>query len=349
MKTVQMLGGKQMEVVEVPEPEPGDDLVVVKVMASTICGTEAESYQGEAAFPARYQNAGHEAAGVVWRTDTASGVREGDRVAIYAMNGQECGRCRQCLAGNWILCLDRSRRHAGFAGTHAQFVLRREQMCFPLPESVSFEVGAVLLDCVGTPYRAIKRLGVSGRDTVLITGMGPVGAAAAMICRFLGARVIAAEVRAERLALATKLGVDYALNPASDDVLERVREVTEGRGVEVAIDCTGLAGPQVQCLDAATTGGRVALVGVKWERTPEGRRPATTPVRVADHLLQKELTLIGSWYLSPSDYPEVLGLVERGLPVESLITHRFGIGEASAAFGASFDGGGTKVIIDPWG
>lgn len=261
-------------------------------------------------------------------------------MALYAMNKTECGACRQCLRGDWILCERPARPHAGFFGTHAQFVLRRDTMCFRLPESVSFDVGAVLLDCVGTPYRAIRRLAVNGGDTVLITGQGPVGQAAAMICAFLGARVVTAELNDARREHGSGFGVERALNPATDDVRAAVAELTDGRGVDVAIDCTGLAEPQVLCLDAVATGGRVGLVGVK--------ASVETPLRVQDQLLMKELTVLGSWYLSQADYLDLLDLVDRGLPVERLITHRFALADAAEAFRTSFGGDGSKVIIDPW-
>ena len=341
MQVLQLLGSEQMEIVEAAEPEPAGELVVVRVMASTICGSEAPAYHAEGALSARRRNGGHEAAGVVVRTAEGSRLQEGDRVTLYAMNKQECGVCRHCLEGDWILCERPTRAHDGFSGTHAQFVVRREKMCFALPDAIGFDVGAVLLDCVGTPYRAIRRLGVSGADTVLITGQGPVGQSAAMICKFLGARVVTAELNDARRAHGLGFGVDVALNPAEDDVLRRVSELTGGRGVDVAIDCTGLAEPQVLCLDAVATKGRVALVGVK--------ATVETPLRVQDHLLMKELTLIGSWYASASDYLGLLELVERGLPVEQLITHRFPLAEAAEAFRMSFGGGGSKVIIDPWG
>ena len=338
MKAVSMPGRERIEVIDVPEPEPSGESVVVKVLASTICGSEHVTYRGEHDRRPRRLNSGHEAAGIVWKTDGAQRLKEGDRVAIYAAP-EGCGRCAECLVGNWILCLNKASEPDDFIGTHSQFIARREQRCLPLPDDISFEDGAVMLDCVGTPYRAIKRLGINAFDTVLITGMGPIGAAAATICKFLGAVVIAAEISETRLNHAKTLGIDHALNPNVDDVVERVRELTQGRGVSAALDCTGLADGQLLCLEATRTRGRIAFVGVK---------PGTVAVSVMDHLLPKELTLIGTWYLSPAESLEVAELIQRGLPIGKLITHRFGIDEAATAFDTVFGGKGTKVIIDPW-
>ena len=332
MRAVKLLGSEQVEVIDVPEPEPD-----VKVLASTICGSEHVSYRGERELRRRL-NSGHEAAGIVWKTDAASRVQEGDRVTIYAAP-EGCGTCPECLVGNWILCLNKKSEPKEQIGTHAQFIARHEQRCLPLPDDISFEEGAVMLDGVGTPYRAIKRLGINAFDTVLITGMGPIGAAAATICKFLGAVVIAAEINETRLNHAKTLGIDHALNPNVDDVVARTKELTNGRGVSAALDCSGLAEPQVLCLEATRARGRVAMVGIK---------PGTFPASVENHLLPKELTVIGSWYVSPAEALEVAELVQRGLAIKKLITHRFGIEEAPAAYDTAFSGKGTKVIIDPW-
>jgi propanol-preferring alcohol dehydrogenase len=109
--------------------------------------------------------------------------------------------------------------------------------------------------------------------------------------------------------------------------------------VDVALDCSGDETAQIQCLDAAAGGGRVAFVGIKSE---------TTPVAVLRHLIVKELTLIGSWYSSPSEHPEMMALIERGLPAERMITHRFSLEDAPEAFRAFFAGETVKVILDPW-
>jgi threonine dehydrogenase-like Zn-dependent dehydrogenase len=93
-----MLGAERVSVMDVPEPEPSGPLVVVKIMASTICGSEMHSYRGPKAHDS---NGGHEAVGIVWKTDEARYVKEGDRVSLFAQSS--CGRCTHCLAGNWVL------------------------------------------------------------------------------------------------------------------------------------------------------------------------------------------------------------------------------------------------------
>ncbi len=348
MKIVEMLGERRVEVVELPEPEPRDDFVVVKVMASTICGTEARTYHDSRSPDYAHYNSGHEATGIVWKTAPGARIDEGTRVAIHCDLGQHCGRCVNCYRGDWLRCLDPRPIIGDWRGTHAQYILRRESECMALPDDVPFEIGATLVDCAGTPYRGIRRLGVDGFDTVLITGLGPLGSAAAIICHALGATVIATEPSEYRLARAAEYGVDHPINPTGGDALARVMSLTAGRGVDVAMDFTGYTEPQLLCLDGVRSGGAVGFMGLKYDDTPDGPVPRPTPVTVAGHLLPKELTLIGSWCVGPDEYLQLLQLVQKGLPLDRLITHRFSIDDAAKAFDTTFTQQGTKIIIDPW-
>jgi L-iditol 2-dehydrogenase len=331
-----MLGDQRVEVIDLPEPEPHDDFVVVKVLASAICGSERHAYDGE---EQRETNGGHEGAGIVVKAAGAKRVREGDRVTIYS--GRHCGHCQQCLVGNWILCEDTTPPPANrvYIGNHSQYVLKREDMLMPLPEDISFEVGSILQDAVGTPYRLITKLAVTARDTVLVTGQGPLGIAALLLCKHLNARVFVSDVSETRLAVARECGADEALNPASDDLQARILELTGGRGVDVAIDCAGHPTARVAGLDAVRRGGRVGWIGLG---------QTETTINAGQQLILKELQLIGSWYSMPADHAVMIDLVRRGLRVDRMITHRFDIEEAQRAFETFCSTSGTKVIINPW-
>ena len=349
MKIVQFHGDRRVSVEEAPEPEPSDGLAVIKVISSTICGTELAMYTDLTALDGML-NGGHEATGIVWKTAPGSRLKEGARVAIYPDLGDRCGKCANCYRGVWLRCQNLGPRPEGVVGAHAQFAVRREDCCIELPDDISFEQGALLVDCVGTPYRGIRRLGVNGFDTVLITGQGPLGASAAMLCRRLGARIIATEVNDARLDRAPHFGVDHAINPTREDPLARVMELTGGQGVDKAIDFTGFPEPQNLCLDATRGGGAVGFLGLKYEPGTVGTvgRGRPTPVRVLDQLLLKEMTLISSWCVTPDQLLELFDLVREGLPIDRLITHRFGIDDAATAYETTFGGPGTKVMIDPW-
>jgi len=338
LKAVKILGNKKVEVVDVPSPEPKDDLVVVKMMASAICGTEHTFYEGKMALPVP-GGTGHEGAGIVVKTDKAKLVKEGDTVSIYPTIYENCHRCVPCLAGEWQRC-ENPRLKRSQMGTHVQYMLVPEYVCLPIPKEMPFATAAMIDDCLGTPYRALKRLGINARETVLITGVGPIGLSTLVIAKFHGARVIAADTNEARLAQAKNLGADYTFNPVKDNVLDRVKEITEKKGVGVAVDCSGADTAQIQCLEAVGGNGRVAFIGI---------RAPVTPLNAWKHLMSKEVTLIGTWASTPQEHTDLVNMLRRGLPAEKIITSRYGIEQADAAFAGFFGGGAGNVVLEPWG
>jgi propanol-preferring alcohol dehydrogenase len=214
-----------------------------------------------------------------------------------------------------------------------------DYLCLPIPDDMPFSIGAMIDDCIGTPYRAIKRMRVNGSNTVFITGAGPIGAAAAVIVKFLNGRVIVVDPNEYRLEEARRNGADYVINPEKDDVLTRVRELTDNKGADIAIDCSGLAAAQIQCLEVVRSGGRVAFLGIRSE---------TTPINIPLHCIIKELTIIGSWASTPQEHMEIVALLGRGMPIEKIITHQFGIDAAQTAFDTFFAGKAVKVVINLW-
>jgi threonine dehydrogenase-like Zn-dependent dehydrogenase len=338
LKTVRMLGNKQSEVIETPDPEPVDDLVVVKVMSSAVCGTEHKAYYADKPTPV-HGGIGHEAAGVVWKTGKAAQrVKEGDRITVYPTVFENCLSCPSCAAGKWQLCqYPRPKRSS--MGTHTQYMLVPEYLCLPILDDISFETGSMIDDCVGTPYRAIKRLNVKAGETVLITGAGPVGAAASVISKFFNARVIVADINGYRLEQTAKNGADHTIDSSKNGVLERIKEINP-KGIDVAIECSGAETAQQECLDAVKAGGRVAFLGLKAD---------VIPVHMARHFLFKELTLIGSWACTVPEHYEIIDLITSGMPIERIITHRYEMDKAQEAFSSFFSGQAVKAVIQPWG
>lgn len=327
-----MLGNEKVIVREFPDPEPKGSLVVVKIMSSAICGSEMGAYRGPKQMD---HNGGHEASGIVWKTDKPKYVKEGDRVVLYAQS--HCGRCQHCRAGYWILCQNPSPKR--YPGNHSQYVLLDEELCLPLPEDVSFEIGALLGDAMGTPYHAIRRLGINAIDIVLICGQGPIGLAATLICKFFNAQVIAVDINDYRLERAKDIGADYIFNPQMDNVLKAVRIITGGIGVDKAIDCTGKAEGELLALEAVKRFGKMAFIG-------ENQGVTINP---SNHLIRKDLDVIGSWYFNAAEYDDLVRIIRRGVPIEKLITHQFTLTEAQSAFETFASGKAVKVLLKPWG
>jgi propanol-preferring alcohol dehydrogenase len=267
---------------------------------------------------------GHEAAGVVVEVGSAvKDVRVGDRVAGYlAVSHQHGG-----FADLGLPMLDPGWKCFGFDvdGGDAEYFVLPEENCLPLPKGISFRAGAVLTDMVGTQYHTQKRLGVSGRHTVAVVGLGPMGAAAVLISTALGARVIAVDVLHGRLEQGSILGATELVNSAEVDAVDRIRELTGGRGADVVIECSGSPVGQNTALDAVAKLGAVAFVG-------ESRR---TEINPSDQIIRKMLTVIGGWYFPRGEWDEIVRfVVGRSVPVEDLISHEFSIEDAEEAFRA---------------
>jgi threonine dehydrogenase-like Zn-dependent dehydrogenase len=337
-------GDRTVDVREVPVPTPGPGQVLVRMRASTICGSDLRAiYRGHVG-PEPYDNviAGHEPCGEVVEAPTGSKFAAGDRVVVYHIVG--CGHCRECRAGSYITC------SAGFPdklaygyqrdGGHADYLLAEEQSCLPLPDELSFLDGACVACGFGTAYEAILRAEVSGRDAVLVTGLGPVGLAAALLAKAMGAEtVIGMDVGSARVELARSLdAVDHAVtgDGGGDAVIDQVLQLTGGRGCEVAVDCSGAAAARAVALRASRANGRVVLVG-------EGGR---LELDVSADLIHPQRRLIGSWVTSVPHMADLLEqLVRWDLHPERIVTARFPLQEAGQAYATADAGADGKVAI----
>lgn len=338
MKALLLPGHAQVHVVERPRPEPGAGEVLVRVRASALCRSDMSLYDGVpvvggGAPPGRIIP-GHEAAGDVEALGSGvAHVAVGDRVAIYLALG--CGRCAACLRGYLMLCP--TWRCLGFDvdGGDAEFVAVPATNCLPIPDTMSYEVGAVATDMIGTQYSTQKRLGVSGADTVAIFGLGPMGAAGVLVAKARGAQVIAIGRPGNRLEQARALGADIVVDADSPDVAGQLRAATRGLGVDVAVECSGNPDAQNAALDATRALGSVAFVG-------ESR---STTINPSEQILRKMLTVIGGWYFATWEFPEIIRFIEEhDLPVARLISHRFELSDAAEAF-AQFQFRQTNKVV----
>jgi threonine dehydrogenase-like Zn-dependent dehydrogenase len=255
--------------VEVPTPGPGQ--MLVRVGASGICGSDLsyiyrghKTHVGQEGPAYKGVVAGHEPSGQV--VEVGPGCRRfrvGDRVIVYHIAG--CGLCSNCRRGHMISCSDLERRASyGWQrdGGHAEYILIEESTGVPLPEELSFVDGALIACGFGTAYEGLLRTQVSGRDDLLVVGLGPVGLAAAMIARGLGAsRVLGVERSVERAEHARTLDLFDKVLIADDTVAEAVDEATGGCGCTVTMDCSGSSAGRSVAIRGAAEWGRVSLVG----------------------------------------------------------------------------------------
>lgn len=342
MRGAYLPGDRTVELREVPAPTPGAGQVLVAMRASTICGSDLRAIYREhlGRGPEAYQGVicGHEPAGEIVAVGEGCGrFGVGDRVVLYHIAG--CGLCADCRAGYMISCTSPLRAAYGWQrdGGHADLLLAEESTCVRLPEELSFLDGACVACGFGTAYEAVCRAGVSGRDAVLVTGLGPVGLAAGMLAKALGSPlVLGVDASNDRVALASELrAVDVALS-VGDGAVDAILEATDGRGCEVSVDCSGSAAARSLALESTSRWGRCVLVG-------EGGR---LEIDVSPVLIHPQLTVIGSWVTSVGRMEELVDrLVRWGLRPERTVTDTFGLDDVSAAYRVADTATRGKVAV----
>ncbi len=328
---------------EVPVPEPGHGEVLLRMKASTICGSDIRCiyHQHLGKGPEGYQDviAGHEPSGQIVRA--GPGCRRfgvGDRVIVYHISG--CGLCNDCRRGYMISCTsEKYRRAYGWQrdGGMAGYLLAEEKDLIHLPDELSYADGAQVACGFGTAYEGLEKIGISGDHAVLITGLGPVGLAAAALCRKLGAeRIIGIETIEERRTLATELNLCDEVLPAGPGNVAEVKTLTGGHGVERAMECSANDVARVTAIRATRKWGRIVFVG-------EG---GTVEFNPSPDLIHDQKTIYGSWVTSTWLMEELVErLVRWNLHPAALITHRFPLEKVADAYALMASGKCGKVAV----
>ena len=329
MLAVHFLGQNRISLEKVPTPEPRGRDVVVRVKSAAICGTDREKLEG----PGQSTVPGHENAGEVVAVDRPARLKVGDRVAINCH--VTCGSCVHCLRGDLYFCAELEAIGFEWDGGFAECVLVPEAFCHPLPDDIAFEAGSLLVDMLGTPFRGVKRANLLPGDQVAVWGAGPIGLGALMVASSFGARVVSVDLSNYRLAMARDLGAELTLNPNRDNVPDMLADWTQGRGIDTAFDCVGSQVVAAQGLAALKVRGTLVVVGVSHELV----------LNPWEDLICRELTVFGTRNFNTAEFDEMVALVQRGLPVERTITHRFPLSEAEAAFELFRSGESGKILF----
>jgi len=343
MRAAYLPGNDQVELRTQAVPHPAHGEVLLRVKASTICGSDIRCIYHEhlGKGPEGYQGviAGHEPCGRI--VEVGPGCRRfavGDRAIVYHISG--CGVCNDCRRGYMISCTsEKYRRAYGWQrdGGMADFMIAEEKDLIALPDELSYGDGAQIACGFGTVYEAIEKVGVSGNHAILITGLGPVGLAAAALCRKLGAQpIIGIDVVPERLELALSLGLcDLVLASGPDNVVA-VRDFTHSYGVERAFDCSANAAARATAIRATRKWGRIAFVG-------EG---GTVEFNPSPDVIHDQKTIYGSWVTSTWLMEELVErLVRWNLHPANIITHRFALENAAEAYALMASGKCGKVAV----
>ena len=342
MKAAYLPGDSTVVFKDAAVPEPGHGQVLLKTKASTICGSDIRAIYREhlGKGPEAYQNvvAGHEPAGQIVKCGPGTKrFCEGDRVVVYHISG--CGVCMDCRQGYMISCTSEHRAAYGWQrdGGMAPYMLADEKDLVPLPDSLSYVDGAQVACGFGTVYEGLIKIGISGTDAVLVTGLGPVGLAALMIAKAMGAeKLYGMDISGYRrdLAMEKKL-CDKVFGP-DDDVTAEIMKLTDGRGVERAVDCSGHTDARQLAIRSAAKWGKIAFIG-------EG---GTVEFNPSPDIIHAQKSIYGSWVTSIWRMEELVEkLVRWNIHPEDLVTHQFPLKKADEAYRVMAEGRCGKVAV----
>jgi len=349
MKGVVFLGDRKLEVRDFPDPTPGPREAIIEIKASGMCGSDLHTYRAPALKDGQVTGGvkrmsgvivGHEPCGVV--VAVGSGVSKseahvGQRVMDHHYDG--CGGCKHCRGGWTQMCLEGATGYGSAAhGGHAHYMKVSVPTLVPLPDELSFEVGAAISCGTGTAWGALKRLQLQGGETIAIFGQGPVGLSATQIAVAMGAEVIAIDISPERLEMAKSFGAHITIDASSTDTVEAIRDLTHGEGAHKTLDCSSAPDARAAAVRAARAWGTACFVGERGEVTLE----------VSPDLLRRQITLVGSWTFSRQGQAECAEFVaDKKIDVAKLFTDRWTLDQAEEAY-TLFDKQTTgKAVIIP--
>jgi threonine 3-dehydrogenase len=327
---------------DVQKPEVGPNDVLIKVRKTAICGTDVHIYNwddwAQKTVPVP-MTVGHEFMGEIVEIGSEVHLEHfnmsiGDRVS--AEGHVTCGYCRNCRAGQRHLCRNTIGIGVNRPGAFAEYISVPAFNVYKLPEAVTDDMGAIF-DPYGNAVHTALAFDLVGED-VLITGAGPIGAMAAAVAKFVGARnVVITDVNDYRLGLAKQLGATRTVNVANEDLKDVMSDLGMTEGFDVGLEMSGVPSAFASMLETMNHGGKIAMLGIM----PNGAGIEW------DHVIFKGLDIKGiygrrmfeTWYKMSS-------MLQAGLNIEPIITHRMSLSDYQSGFDAMRSGQSGKVILD---
>ncbi len=334
-------GPAKMEIRDVPEPSAGPGQVKIKVEHAGVCGSDLHIYHYDIDIPINPPViTGHEFAGTV--VEVGEGVRScavGDKVTSETAYSF-CGKCRHCKSGYYNLCNERRTLGYWYNGAFTRCTVVPGDRVHRLPAEVDLKAGAMLEPLACVTHAAIDLTAIHRGDWVLVTGPGAIGLLALQVARAQGARVIISgtSIDRKRLELAGELGAERTVEVESEDLLERVRALTAGEGVDVVLECAGHHSAVDAGLQAVRKGGRFTQIGLFG-------RPVTIDF---ERVCFKELAVTGSLGSKRSSWEAAIHLIADGqVQTHPLISHELPITEWKSAFDLLENKSGLKLMLYP--
>jgi len=323
---------------ELPEPEVGHNDVMIRIRQTAICGTDIHIWKwdewAQRTIPVPMQ-VGHEYVGeVVAIGQEVRGLSIGDRVS--GEGHITCGFCRNCRAGRRHLCRNTVGVGVNRAGAFAEYLVIPAFNAFRIPDDIPDEIAAIF-DPFGNATHTALSFNLVGED-VLITGAGPIGIMAAAIARHVGARnVVITDVNDYRLALASRMGATRTVNVMRENLKDVAAGLHMTEGFDVGLEMSGVPSAFAAMLEGMNHGGKIALLGI----------PPSSVAIDWNQVIFKGLEIKGiygremfeTWY-------KMVAMLQSGLDLSPMITHRFPIEEYEAGFATMLSGNSGKVLLD---
>ncbi len=323
--------------VDGPVPEVGHNDVLIKIGKTAICGTDMHIYKwdewSQKTIPVP-MTVGHEYVGVVAEIgQEVRGLKIGQRVS--GEGHLVCGHCRNCRAGRRHLCRNTQGVGVNRPGAFAEYLVIPAENAFPIPDDIPDDIAAIL-DPLGNATHTALSFDMVGED-VLITGAGPIGIMAAAISRHVGARhVVITDMNPYRLALAQKMGATRTVNIEKESLPDVMREIGMVEGFDVGLEMSGVPSAFRQMLESMNHGGKIALLGI----------PPSDCAIDWNQVIFKGLIIKGvygremfeTWY-------KMIAMVQGGLDLTPIITHRFAVGDYLKGFETMASGHSGKVVL----
>lgn len=329
MKAVVMTEINHLEVVDVEIPQPGDDEVLLKIMAVGVCGSDIPRIlkYGSHVLPII---PGHEFAGeVVGVGKEVQGWQIGDKAAAAPLI--PCNECEWCKKGIYSLCEKYQYYGSRNNGAFAQYLAVKVDNLIKLSEDTPYDWGATI-DPAANALHAFFRAEAGAEDTVCVFGMGAIGLFAIQYAKAIGMKtIIAVDVNDEKLQTAKACGATCTINSLKEDIIEKVQEITQGKGVSVSFDMSGVPTAQAQAVLVAGKMGRVVFLGIS-------HASLSLPEEAVDNILRYQLSVIGSWNSFSNPFPgrewtEAAKLMaEKKLDPAILISHRLELDDMPGTF-----------------
>ncbi len=335
---VKPIAGPGLELRKVPVPEPKAGEVLIKIHKTAICGTDVHIFNWDpwAAEHIKHppMTIGHEYVGEIARLgEGVTGLKIGQRVS--GEGHITCHRCRNCHTGNIQWCKDTVSVGVDRDGAFAEYVCIPATNVIPIDPSLPEDVVA-FFDAFGNATHTALMFPLVGED-VLITGAGPIGIIAAGICKYAGARrVVITDINDDRLTLARKMNVDAAVNTMHEDLKEVMKKQNIAEGFDVGLEMSGSEIAFKQMISCMRNGGKISLLGI-------GNKPFTLNM---NDIIGKGLTLQGIYGRKMDNWHQMSYMVQGGLDLSPVITHRFHYTDFEKGFAAMNSGMSGKVVLD---